>query len=400
MIDTKILQSDISKLFENVKIDTIFDKKTLTIRKINRSDFVGYIYRNKNKQINFDTIKEIIDFIKIVIQKNPSQKVPICLSLEGAQPVDKLTMSLIECICYHVLQNLNRKIVVTYNFIVDIITDQMNHAAFAQLGPKNYNPDQFLREFIRYSSHRQLRKIYQSDVDVSIVMSDFNSFGKMMGIGSAASKRLGKLVSEMVDNSKIHAKSSCLIDLDISKPYNKKGSDETFFGINLTVLNFSERYFYDGIQEKMNQFRNRYSDLKKAALFSYYKNIEDAYKFHKVHFDDEYTNEHFWTIASLQHHVSGRENQFYTNGVGLTELIKMIHNYSDKQQCYIVSGNIGIGFAKELMDYNNNVDKLVGFNTSSNFLTGLPDVKVLGNNRFCIPGTVYNLSFTVGETGQ
>lgn len=400
MIDIDMLNADIANIFENVGSLTTFSKREINIRKINQTDFVGYVYKLKTTTIGFSTLKEIVDFIKIVTDKNVSQKIPICLDLAGGQPVDKLTMSLLECICFHVIQNLKRKIVVTYNYTVDIVTDQMKNSAFAQLGPKGYNPDKFVSEFLRYSLHRQLRQIYQSNVDIATVMSDFKTFGNMMGIGVDAANRLGKLVGEVVDNSVIHAQSSCFVDLDISTPYKKKDSNDRFYGINLTVMNFSKQYFYDGIRIKMDQFRQQYRSLKTAALFKNYQNIEDAYNYHQKYFDTLYTQKHFWIIAALQHHVSGRNNQFYTNGVGLTELIRMIHKYSDKQQCYISSGNIGIRFEKELMEYNNNTDKMVGFNESADFLTAIPDKHVLGNNKLHIPGTVYNLSFTVKESNN
>ncbi|MBZ5983272.1 MULTISPECIES: hypothetical protein [Leuconostoc] len=343
----------------------------------------------------------MIGFINGVNAHYSSQKIPILFDITATEPIDKLSINLLELIAYHLLVNLGQKIVFVYSFTKTIVTDQMENSAFTYLGLSNYSKSQFVERFLDFHKGPNYREFYQSkggeDLGklLSRIQLDYMVFCQMHGIGSSTARHIGKLISELVDNSIIHANSSALVDLDIAKNFSNSQTGMKVTGVNVTVLNISSTLFFEGVKEKLKIFDNNIDTYKSSRLFETYNNISVAYKFHKKYFSQKYTENHFWEIASLQHHISGRENRFNTNGVGMTKLIKLIQEFSDNDYSYIASGTAGIWFRQHLMRTVDSEHQMLGFNTDNNFFKNIPDDNTLGYSKLFIPGTFLNLSFAI-----
>ena len=96
-----------------------------------------------------------------------------------------------------------------------------------------------------------------------------------------------------------------------------------------------------------------------TVLEDRYKKVQEAYEYHKKYFNDDYMKEDFFNIAAYQHKISGREKIVETGGTGLTKLISSLEKKADSHQCYVLSGNRGIFFKQDYLEYND--DRLIGF---------------------------------------
>ncbi|WP_273754700.1 hypothetical protein [Leuconostoc mesenteroides] len=397
--DISKINSDIEYFFNtNAKNNTIpFSKNSFQKRK----KFVGCVYKIRTKHFNFSSVVKMIGFINGVNAHYSNQKIPILFDITATEPIDKLSINLLELIAYHLLVNLNQKIVFVYSFTKTIVTDQMKNNAFTYLGLSNYSKSQFVERFLDFHKGSKYREFYQSSDGeelgklLSQIQLNYMVFCQMHGIESSTARHIGKLISELVDNSIIHANSSALVDLDIAKNFSNSQTGMKVTGVNVTVLNISNTLFFEGVKEKLEIFDNNIDVYKSSQLFETYNNISVAYKFHKKYFSQKYTENHFWEIASLQHHISGRENRFNTNGVGMTKLIKLIQEFSDNDYSYIASGTAGIWFRQHLMRTVDSEHRMLGFNTENNFFKNIPDDDTLGYSKLFIPGTFLNLSFAI-----
>lgn len=363
--------------------------------------FVGCVYKIRTKHFNFSSVVKMIGFINGVNAHYSNQKMPILFDITATEPIDKLSINLLELIAYHLLVNLSQKIVFVYSFTKTIVTDQMENNAFTYLGLSNYSKSQFVERFLDFHKGSKYREFYQSDGGedlgklLSQIQLNYMVFCQMHGIKLSTARHIGKLISELVDNSIIHANSSALVDLDIAKNFSNSQTGMQVTGVNVTVLNISSTLFFEGVKEKLEIFNNNINDYKSSQLFETYNSISVAYKFHQKYFSQKYTENHFWEIASLQHHISGRENRFSTNGVGMTKLIKLIQEFSDNDYSYIASGTAGIWFRQHLMRTVNSEHQMLGFNSDNNFFENIPDDESLGYSKLYIPGTFLNLSFAI-----
>lgn len=378
----------------NISKDLVAKKQIEFVR---NQKYVGVYFKLNDEQLDFKAIKKIINVIYLVhyvYYKN--NNIPITIDFTNSKPIDKLTVSVLECICYHTLVNLNHKIQLLYNFEKNIYTNEMIDTAFTSLSPSNYSSATFTEKFYSNTRKRHYRKIYSEEkFDLSVIISDIAAYSEMMGLGVRVSRHLGKLTSELVENALTHGKSACIVDLDITDHTFKKGTDANFSGVNISVLNLSHQNFFLKLKNKMNSFSKNKNIYSQDDLYERYLSIFRAYEFHKTYFSKEYTEKHFWSLASLQHHISGRSEEYKSNGVGLTKLISMVQEYSDADFCYMMTDNINLNFRKEFMKYNNQEEKFIGLNSKSDFQSSLPDNSTFGIEDFFFPGTAFNLSFAI-----
>ncbi|MEI3281658.1 MAG: hypothetical protein V8R61_02550 [Enterocloster sp.] len=106
-----------------------------------------------------------------------------------------------------------------------------------------------------------------------------------------------------------------------------------------------------------------------------YKDVWNAYKFHQGYFNSEYTEDDFFNIAAFQHKISGSIRKEVTGGTGLTKLIYSLEKRSDAHNCYMSSGKRLLWFQREFLEYND--DNWIGFNLNKDFLTHIPERKVV-----------------------
>ena len=153
------------------------------------------------------------------------------------------------------------------------------------------------------------------------------------------------------------------------------------------MLNFSDKCLGDEIKEKIKN--HYYKDSKR------YDSVENAYVFHKTRFKKAYTEEDFFNITAFQEKISGRVNETKSGGTGLAELIKNLQEYAYEDYCYIMTGDKGLFFKKELLNYDEN--NWVGFNEDRNYLTNIPCKDALVRSHTYLPGTGYNFMFVFKE---
>lgn len=364
-------------LFEK-NSDTVFRKHKI------RNMYIEYIFRDTR----FDgyAIRDIIKFVNFIQSKYRAIKIPVIFNLGNIIIEDKLAYIIFECICDYLISYCGRDVKVLCKPKRSIWTDGIESSPLLLLNTKKSHTDKFKQKFNRdiYKNHYR-RVIHMDDTNkylLSEIMDDIDYFLKPFDVMEQSRKEVAEVVVELVGNANEHARSDCLLDLDITDLYQKEGDGEFYHGVNLAVINFSDVLLGDGIRHKI--------ESTNTGLNSRHKELLGAYSFHKKFFDDQYCEEDFFNIASFQHKISGRKDNMATGGTGLTKLIHSLENKSDAHKCYVLSGQRVLWFHKEYLEYE---DGWIGFNASHDFMNEKPDVDSLSDCPVYIPGTSYNLNF-------
>lgn len=102
-----------------------------------------------------------------------------------------------------------------------------------------------------HNSNHFRRIISKEDIKgASILLGDLKLFLSLFDIDKEYSLCLAKVGAELVDNANEHAEADCLIDIYVSNPIKKKNCKETFYSINMVVINFSNKYLGYDIKKK------------------------------------------------------------------------------------------------------------------------------------------------------
>ncbi|WP_139990882.1 hypothetical protein [Paenibacillus paridis] len=344
-----------------------------------------------NKSI-FDeaVIKDIIGFVNAVEEKYHNIKLPIHFDLGLIEIRDKLTYIMFECVCNYLIETCKRKVIVTVNAKEHINTEGITSSPLLLLGTNQKDRfSKFIQKFKKeiYKSH--YRRVIGTEENndpylLSRIMSDIDSFLKMFYVTKQHRDAITEVIIELAGNALEHTDADCLIDLDVTEPYEKKETTGTFYGINITIINFSPKLLGYSIAEKIKQ---------KGILNDRHLKLLDAYTMHKENFSSQYGEEDFYNIASFQHKISGRLANESTGGTGLTKLISRLEGYSDAYHCYVITGNRAVFFVRDYLSYNK--DGWIGFNKGKDFLTQIPETELLSSSTINIPGTAYNLNFVM-----
>ena len=322
---------------------------------------------------------------------------PIKINLGTVTFLDKLTIILLECICYFLIKRMDRTVWVEHLAEKNILTEEIlvSPLRFLKKG-KSYSRASFLRTFnflIGRNHYRRYMK-YEDIVNtnrLSLLFSDIVSFQIHLGVDEETASQIAEVLIELVGNACEHACTDCLIDIDIPLNYSKKGNDGDFFGnfygINISIVNYSEKLFFQDLQSKILMFIDDGSKLTNDR----YKTLVEAYQNHKSQFSEDYTEDDFFTIAAFQYKISGRINNNSTGGTGLKKLIQGLQNKSDACVCYMQTGNRVFCFSGEYLEYDDG--NWIGFNKENDFLNNIPDKRLFHNSKVYVPGTAYNLSF-------
>ena len=348
----------------------------------------------KEKTIDHRMIKNIISLVFDIEKKYSRIKNPITIILKKVEFKDKLTIILFESICNHIIVQCKRNLKIQMSVRKGIATHGISSSVLQLLNGekhidkfvKQYNFDLYQNHYRRII-HRESSK--ESDI-LSKTFSEINTFFKPFNVDPRAALEVSEFLIELLGNAKEHTDSDCLIDLDVTPADYLKRNDQSidyenlYYGINIAVVNFSENLLGDGIQKII---------MGNTVLEDRYKKVQEAYEYHKKYFNDDYMKEDFFNIAAYQHKISGREKIVETGGTGLTKLISSLEKKADSHQCYVLSGNRGIFFKQEYLEYND--DRWIGFNDKNNFISDIPNPNLLFNSDLFIPGTAYNLSFVM-----
>ena len=303
------------------------------------------------------------------------------------RPEDKLTYIIFESIIYMLHKYYDYEVnIIIQKCKTSIHTIGVKGSLLLNFARRNIDKTQFQKKFMWIIDMTHFRRMvnYEDYEEQSKLMYDIKHFVVNLGVNKDDSTKIAEIVAELADNACEHAQSDCLVDIDIAEGEFRKNGDEDgiYYSVNVSVLNFSEKYIWNNLEEKIvnkqyDSNSNRYNELEKA------------YSFHKQNFNDEYDGDYFFMISTFQNEISGRLNQTQTGGKGLTELLTEIG--AKENDGYLLSGNKGISFPKELIQYDD--DGWVGFNKKKDFFTSIPDPSILYKSDTYLPGTAYNLTF-------
>lgn len=351
----------------------------------------GYIvYKSNQTIIDKFVIKDIIRFINYIHQQFKNIRAPISFEFGKITFIDKLTYIILEIICYVLICDYKHDVFVKFDCEDDILTEGIKSSPLLLLttGDKQH-VEKFIKSFEYELYKRHYRRLLtQEDMQgdkLSQIMDDITYFLKSFDVTEESMNDLAEVIIELIGNVHEHTSADCLVDLDITHQYSKIDSEGVYYGINITVINFSKKLFHEPLKKKLILGTNEWDDR--------YLKVLHAFDNHKFFFGDNYTEEDFFNIASFQHKISGNEKKSATGGTGLTKLIYSLEKRSDMHMCYMISGRRIFNFIYEYMEYNE--DNWIGFNEEKNFFGVKPDKKNFATNAFYLPGTAYNLNFVI-----
>lgn len=347
----------------------------------------GYTYNITSTHFTGEQIREVIGVINFFRDKYKNN-IPLHFICWNTQMMDKLVYIILEVITYCVRVKYRQKITYDLRGLKDII---WSAGIKNSLLLKNITVEQFSKNFNFDIKTNHYRKVISSAAAgkseiLSVLMQDIIHFLKNNQIKDEYCKLLGEVLTEIVGNACEHGLSDCLLDIDVTQAYNKKGDDKNqYYGVNVAVLNCSSTLFYMPLKERLTSqadLGKRYALVKQARLYH-----QDKWKS-----DKDYLEADFYTISSFQHKISGSTvKPKEIGGTGLTQLIESLESYSDNNKCYMLSGKRIFFFRQEYLKYNN--DKWIGFNKENDYFKELPDPSIFETIKTFFPGTAYNLSF-------
>ena len=303
---------------------------------------------------------------------------------------DKLVFVILECICYYLINIAHKYVLISFHSKKSIWTDGIGYSPLLflnELQDKNYN--NFNIKFNRDFGLKHFRKIieYNKTSCLNQISTDILLFLQHLRLESSTIDILCEAIIEIIGNAVEHGNSDCLFDIDVTDAdYQKcnENEDHLYYGINVIVLNFSDKAFFHKLKKKLSNSNN---------LNDRHQKVNEAKIFHSQHFNNEYTEEDFYTIAAFQHKISGSIQKKSTGGVGLTQLIKSLEEKSSGHICYMLSQNRALYFMKELLQYDS--DNYIGFNVENDFFNYIPDCSIFKVSTTYFPGTAYNLNFAI-----
>lgn len=379
-------------------------KKTLVLMKINSSSkrkkyMPLYI---SDTDLTIDVVSQISKFIKMA-GSYPN----LYISLKSINLNQKLPITILETMLYNLIVFKNKNILLDYHMTRTIYTESFRSSPLIFLGRGfQYSKKDFIKSY-KFSSKRDdskgivhYRKLFEYTEDEEALSNKLNNLDSDINnsfpsfVKLTTKNKVIQLILELVGNAIEHAKAECLLDLDIThNKYtigkNDKTNSKTYFGINITILNKSDLLLFDRVKEnahagfKYVRGRNQYR----------YDFILSAYNLHKSYFDRYYSENNFWTLATMQHKISGRIiNGNSTGGTGSTALIEALQSASQLDQCYILTGDDIISLKKNYLQHTS--DMWLGFNDSNDFKKE-PNKEIFKKSAIILNGTAYNLNFVM-----
>lgn len=355
----------------------------------------NYHYVNHNEVFSGLTIGDIIFHMNHLKNKYPKANIPVWFEIvhDQLKIADKLTYILFECLCYYYLITEKRNIRLFWGPEPYILTDGVSKSPLIYLN-RRFLPKMFIDKFLDDESSTHYRKVYKlSDKEKdpfyqSIIQTELDLFLKKMDIKQESYEKISEICAELIGNTFEHAKSDCLIDIDLTDIHTKeeKGMivEGKFKGVNIAILNFSDKLLFEDIKHKLHN-----EDLVEEK----YKKIMEAYEKHVDFFSDSYPEDFFYYLAATQLGISGRKKIQDTGGTGLYVLLQSLIEDSDLSNCYVLSGRHIVIFDEDYLFENE--EQWMCYNKEKNFIDFPPSKEVVGKCPIFFPGTAYNLNFVI-----
>ena len=378
--------------------DLIFDKNEKCKYKMNkiyrRSKSMSWFeFRCKQKEINSDTILDIITFIKYIIKTYNAKSIPIYLNMKNKRYSDKLTWVILELIVSYTYSNFAIKIYCTTSDTQYIHTTGCLDSAVAKLDDFKCNFQEFsdkVDKNIQLKHYRRIIKVTDSHEDICKFVGDIGNTIRNNKVNQKMTDDITDAIAELIGNATEHGESDCLVDIDINENKDNiySGILSGNISINVAILNFSEELLGNKIKQKLTN---------KKELDDRHTLVKLAYNKHKKQFGSNYNESDFYTMASFQDKITSRDKDVdyneSTGGTGLAKIIKIMNMKEEFNYCYMLTGNRVIHFSYSTCHYD---DKgWIGFNAENDFLNKIPDQKHLDCSKVFFPGIAYNLVFIV-----
>ncbi len=342
------------------------------------------------KQINY-----LIGIINGLHKKYGRHKYHIYIHLGEITFIDKLTYVFLEIICEYLINTYGHYVQIFMDVKITIGTEGINSSPLLLLNDTKSDkvrsfPEKFKFDLYRNHFRKVVNGVGKEKTNYLGELSEqVDNFLKYFGIDDDCRYEVGHVISELVGNVGEHAKSECLIDIDVASQYSKADEncvDNKYYGINIAIINFSNKILGDDIYN--NIIKGDECELNERQ-----KTIKKVFAKHKDLFDEKYLIDDFANISAFQTKVSGRPSFDETGGTGLTVLIKSLEEKSDTNKCYVISGNRCVNFYHELLEYD--IDGWIGFNENKDFMNCKPREGVLNDCLINMPGTAYNFNFVM-----
>ena len=352
-----------------------------------------YCFKITDSTLNIDCIFEVLKFINNILHNTP-YNLPICLVFIRIKGSVKLPLILLECIVYYIFSVYNKQINIFIKAKTNVYTNYLKISPLLSLNHfDKHTKEKFIKKFcIDISMYHYRRKIIAKDAietdELSKLYDDVYHFLMNNNTRENVADNIAEVVVELIGNAFEHGNSDCLLDIDFEEGVYNKKNDKQYYAINICVLNFCEKLFYQDIKSKLAKMNTKDDQHPR------YMALKKAYEYHKKQFNEIYTEEDFFTVAAYQHRITGRKEDLSTmGGTGLTKLIKNIQLQSVVSNCFMISGNKILWFDKKLLEYDN--DGWLGFNSTKNFFNDIPVTSQFLKKKFYMPGTAYNLNFII-----
>lgn len=343
-------------------------------------------YCIEDHYITIGSVNRIMTAVHRYFQKYPRVAPPFILKFQHPEVmvVDKLTWTLLESVCYYVIAVHKRRLYITGSFKRIISSEGLFNSPLLTLNAQCWDVSAFTRSFESNIARRHYRKVIRESAAETAclgnITGDIYSFLNNNSIQEAFSDQISEVVSELAGNACEHAKTDCIVDLDITNDYENKNK-ETCIGINISVTNYAEQLFEAGLEHKI---------LNEKVDIGRYRQVKDAFDCHKSSFSKEYTKTDFFRVAAFQTGISGRSSRNCAGGMGLVKLVTSLEKQADYHHCYMISGSRTMRFIPEYHEYS---DGWIGFNQSNDYLHHIPDIEIFSNADIFMPGTAFNLNF-------
>lgn len=389
-------------------IDFIVKKNTKKSNlNISRDQVYTYHYSNKTSVFSGITLRDMIEHTNYV-SAHHRQSVPIQyqFSHKNIKIADKLTYILTECFFYDLIVNKHRNIRIFFEPENDITTNGIFTSALTHLSVY-YDKKKFQESFENvFNVHdRHLRKIFRLSSNVkdeyylSKVFKEIEMFLNAFNFNDVSIAMLAEVCIELIENSLTHAESDCLIDIDITDIHDKytgeKKQEGSYYGINIVVLNFSNKILPFDVEKKFKE-EDINKNVAEADILKY-QSIEKAYEVHQPNFNENYKEAFFWCFAAMQKGISGRSHADIGGGTGLYVLLSALIDKSEMVNCYMITGNSFIAFNSDVLFEK---EGFIAFNKEKDFINHMPDEDIMKECAIYMPGTAYNLNFVMKDEGD
>lgn len=380
-------------------LNLLFTENNKNINKIKLEKFVVKCrITSDNMFFSGKEIGRILSFINDVHKQFGSQKVPIEFYFGKIIFIDKLTYIFLECICYYLIEVYGHRIQIFLEVEHEIGTEGIDSSPLLLLnGTQCKSIKKYPRAFERdlYGHHlRRLVKFTDSIEESNYLgrlYQEIDTFLKPFGIDDYCRDKVALVITELIGNATEHAESDCLMDVDVTNSYHMKKSetnkddDTMYYGINIAVVNFSDKLLGDNIRKNI-------LNKEESQLTGRYRQVFNAHNMHKMLYNEEYGEDDFCNVTSFQHKISGRPEIIDDiGGTGLTKLIKSLQELSEAYRCYVISGNRCLNFVHDKLEYDKN--GWIGFNEANDYINKIPDDDIATSCLIYMPGTAYNLNF-------